>query len=102
MTAHSHTWINLDDPPISRTPYVPIIGRERRQMHPGETYTCRDCGLSLTIPDEPEPVCYECPVCHWNVTLTSIAETYWTHGGTIQPRCRQDDVPLVRRELVTR
>jgi len=50
-TPHVHTWIDPDLPPIQRAPVSTIMGEQRRQMHPGHTYRCRDCGFELTIPD---------------------------------------------------
>jgi hypothetical protein len=52
----SHQWADPDEPPISRTPYVPIIGDGPRQMKRGRTYQCRHCKATLTVPFEGDPV----------------------------------------------
>jgi hypothetical protein len=50
MDACSHQWINLNDPPVSRLPYSPIIGPGRREMKFGTTYCCQRCGDTLKTP----------------------------------------------------
>jgi hypothetical protein len=49
----SHVYIDPSDPPIQRAPYSPVIGPRRREMKPGTTYVCQNCGQSLTIPHSP-------------------------------------------------
>lgn len=46
----SHVWIDQTDPPISRMPYSPVIGRGRREMKRGATYQCQRCGGTLMVP----------------------------------------------------
>lgn len=48
--AHSHQWIDLNDPPIERSLYSPVIGSLRREMKRGTTYICRECEITLKIP----------------------------------------------------
>jgi hypothetical protein len=49
--ACSHQWINPEDPPISRSPYSPVIGPHQWEMKPGTTYRCQNCGELLTVPE---------------------------------------------------
>jgi hypothetical protein len=42
---------------------------------------------------------FECPVCHWGVTLKPGGAELWTDYGQIVPRCRKDDIALTRTVL---
>ena len=39
---------------------------------------------------------FECPVCGWSVTLTPEGVALWTESGTIEPRCKKDNVALTQ------
>lgn len=39
---------------------------------------------------------YECPICHWGVTLKPEGEAMWTRNREIVPRCTKDNIPLTR------
>jgi hypothetical protein len=43
----SHQWIGPNDPPLSRTPYSPVIGPARPEMKRGMTYQCQRCGETI-------------------------------------------------------
>jgi len=53
----------------------------------------------INISQRPGDVCYRCPVCSWRVTLTPEADILWTENGQILPRCRTDNVALIRMVL---
>lgn len=50
----SHTFVDLEEAPIHRAPYAPMLGPGRREMKPGVTYTCRECGITCRFPAEDE------------------------------------------------
>lgn len=50
----------------------------------------------IDLRGRPGDIRFECPTCGWGVTLTPEGAALWTNGGAIEPRCRQDDVPLTR------
>jgi hypothetical protein len=56
----------------------------------------RHCGEPMAFEPNPDDVRYECPVCHWGITLTKAGEAKWTQNGTIEPRCRKDHVLLTK------
>lgn len=47
MLAHTHVWIDPNDPPMERAPYSPRIGPLRREMKFGVTYRCRVCFMTI-------------------------------------------------------
>jgi hypothetical protein len=83
--ACSHVWIDPEDPPIARTPYVPVIGPCRHQMKAGRVYVCRQCGLQVIATIDhaapvPGVVDVRCYVCH--VTLDQAGALFGCY------RCR--------------
>jgi hypothetical protein len=46
----SHSWIDPDDVPIARAPYVPWVGPRRREMKAGRLYRCNNCGDVMVAP----------------------------------------------------
>jgi hypothetical protein len=46
-TACAHVWIDLDDPPIARSPISPVIGPGRREMHVDKLYRCQKCAATV-------------------------------------------------------
>lgn len=43
---------------------------------------------------------FECPTCHWSVTLKPVGADLWTHDGKVKPRCRACDVELKKTVLL--
>lgn len=57
--------------------------------------------IDIDLRGRPGEVKYECPICHWRVTLYPEAVARWTKDGTITPRCRIDGVDLVATPVTT-
>ena len=51
----SHLWMDPTEPPAERAPYSPVMGSKRREMKPGVTYVCSNCGRRITAPGAREP-----------------------------------------------
>jgi hypothetical protein len=49
----SHHWIDLEEPPIQRASYSPVIGPKRREMKHGRVYRCNNCEAVLRTPSAP-------------------------------------------------
>jgi hypothetical protein len=60
-----------------------------------------DDRIDIDLRGVPGDIRFECPTCHWGVTLKPSGADLWTQGGTITPHCRKDDIPLVRT-VITR
>lgn len=39
---------------------------------------------------------FECPVCHWSITLSPEGVRSWTRNGEIKPKCRKDKIALTQ------
>jgi hypothetical protein len=71
-TRCSHQWIDPNDPPLSRAPYLPVIGPGRHEMKLGVSYRCQRCGMTLTtVPHRVRGVIAEvCSVCAYPLEST--------------------------------
>lgn len=55
--------------------------------------------IDIDLRGQPGDIRYECPICHWGVTLRPSGAALWTKDGSIVPRCRKDNVELTRTEI---
>jgi transposase-like protein len=42
---------------------------------------------------------FECPQCHWGVTLKPQGAELWTTGGTVKPVCNRCKLELTRKVI---
>jgi hypothetical protein len=62
LEACSHVWIDVDDPPIARSPIAPVIGPGAREMHLDKLYRCQRCAATI-MTQSPTPLSRSANAC---------------------------------------
>jgi hypothetical protein len=51
--------------------------------------------IDIDLRMKPSDFRFECPICHWGVTLKPEGAALWTNNGAIHPRCAKDNIDLL-------